>query len=575
MNTFTTSLDNLYESLDSIIKSLNDKYTKYNFKYNDVFDKKGNVKKFLEKHRNLLSQYIEQYEELLTKSRFFKKSNNSFGTYQAGEILKATEDNSFFEAGHKFILDGNVDIESVEKLKQLVEKELIKIINDVKLKELFDKVDKALGANSELRAFKRVIENENLLLIELKNYDDFKKKVWISYFSELKNEAIELSKFYNPRKKELEKIIQKAKKEFEIWKIIIDKFNSRFYVPFKVILTNQEDIILKEETANIEFEYQDKNEEPVKQDKGTLLKVLSKGEQRAFYILQLLFDIEARKNNLTNLIIFDDIADSFDYKNKYAIIEYLKDLHKENNFKNIILTHNFDFYRTVTSRLHLGNTVHMISKDENRIISFSAGQYRKDVLKSFLAKLDDPKIFISLITFTRNIIEYTETNTSSNYLKLTSCLHLKSDSKAIKANDILVIYQYKFSTCNGKTIPFGNKNIIELIIETADSIMGDTSINEILLENKVVLSIAVRLKAEDYMIKNLPAINLATITTNQFNALFEEFRKLNKVDEISILDKVNLMTPENIHMNAFMYEPLIDISLYHLKELYNKVCSLN
>jgi len=345
VNTFITSLNSFYESLDSIIKKLNDKSVKYNFKYNDIFDKKGNVRKFLEKHQKLLSQYIAQYEELLTKSKFFKKSDNSFGTYQAGEILKAIEDNSFFEAGHKFILDGNVGIASAEKLSELVEKELAKIINDTKLKEFFDKVDKALGANSELRAFKKVIEKDNLLLIELKNYDDFKKKVWLSYFSELINEAIDLSNFYNTKKKVLKNIIKEAKKEFETWKIIIDKFNSRFYVPFKVNLTNQEDIILKEETANIEFQYLDKNQKPVTQDKDALLKVLSKGEQRAFFILQLLFDIESRKNNSINLIIFDDIADSFDYKNKYAIIEYLKDLHKENNFRNIILTHNFDFYK--------------------------------------------------------------------------------------------------------------------------------------------------------------------------------------------------------------------------------------
>ncbi len=201
VDTFTTSLNNLYESLDSIIKRLNDKHTKYNFKYNDVFDKKGNVRKFLEKNQKLLNQYFEEYEDLLTKSSFFKKSENSFGTYQASEILKAIDDNSYFEAGHKFILDGNVIIESAVKLKELVEKELTKIINDTKLKETFDKVDKALGNNSELRIFKKVIEKDNLLLIELRKYDDFKKKVWISYFSELKNEAIELSKFYNPKKK--------------------------------------------------------------------------------------------------------------------------------------------------------------------------------------------------------------------------------------------------------------------------------------------------------------------------------------------------------------------------------------
>ena len=49
----------------------------------------------------------------------------------------------------------------------------------------------------------------------------------------------------------------------------------------------------------------------------------------------------------------DDIADSFDYKNKYAIIEYLKDISQENIFKQIILTHNFDFHRTVSSRLDM------------------------------------------------------------------------------------------------------------------------------------------------------------------------------------------------------------------------------
>jgi len=575
VNTFTTELNSFYESLDTIIETLKDKFTKYNFRYNDIFDKKGNVKKFLEKNKKLLNGYIDKYVDLLTKSSFFKKSENSFGTYQASEILKAIEDNSFFDAGHKFILYGNVAIESADKLKELVEKEVSQIINDAKLKDNFDKVDKAIGANVELRLFKKVIEKDNLLLIELDKYEEFKKKVWISYLSEIKNEAIELAKYYRTKKKDLEEIIIQAKKEIETWRTIIDKFNSRFYVPFKVILTNQEDIILKEETANLEFQYHDKNEEPVNQNKEIILKVLSKGEQRAFFILQLLFDIESRKNIANNLIIFDDIADSFDYKNKYAIIEYIKDLHNQDNFRLIILTHNFDFYRTVNSRLSLNNSVHMATKDENRNIILSRGQYRKDVLKYFISNLQDPKIFISLITFTRNIIEYIETNTSSDYLKLTNCLHLRSDSSSISANDIMAIYKSRFSSCTGKNINYGNKNILELIYETANSIISETSIDEILLENKVVLSIAIRLKAEEFMIKNLPDIELSTITKNQTYSLFAEYRKLNKTTENVVLDKVNLMTPENIHMNAFMYEPLIDISLHHLENLYNNVCSLN
>ena len=34
------------------------------------------------------------------------------------------------------------------------------------------------------------------------------------------------------------------------------------------------------------------------------------------------------------------------------------------------------------------------------------------------------------------------------------------------------------------------------------------------------------------------------------------------------------MTPENIHINAFMYEPLIDMSAQHLVDLYQKVSVL-
>ena len=35
------------------------------------------------------------------------------------------------------------------------------------------------------------------------------------------------------------------------------------------------------------------------------------------------------------------------------------------------------------------------------------------------------------------------------------------------------------------------------------------------------------------------------------------------------------MTPENIHINAFMYEPLIDMSINHLVKLYNDILELH
>jgi energy-coupling factor transporter ATP-binding protein EcfA2 len=579
ISTFSeNSKSSFFSSLLKIIDKIDKTQKKYDFRYNDIFDKKGNVKKFLDKNQKLIQQYFDNYQSLLSGSRFFKKSDNSFGTTQANWILDSIKDNAFFEAGHKFVLDGNIDINSAENLKLLVEEEINKIINDEKLKETFDKVDKAIGANVEIRAFKSAIEKDNLILVELQNYDDFRKNVWLGYFHELKDEAKKLIELYKTKKDELEKIIKEAKKEVDIWKNIIAEFNSRFYVPFKVILINQEDIILKLETATLEFEYKDKETEAsIKQNKDALLRILSKGEQRAYYILQLLFDIEARKiNNLENLLILDDIADSFDYKNKYAIIEYIKDIHESNIFKSIILTHNFDFYRTIASRLDLlRSSVFMTLKDENREIELIEGQYKKDVFSYFMNRLSDPKIFISLIPFVRNIVDYSDGSDCTNYKILTSCLHKKDDSNSITGDKILIIFKEKLNKCNDKTIKFKDEKIIDLIFNTAQDIIDEQNIDEILLENKIVLSIAIRLKAEIFMINSLNSLDLSSISINQTRALFNEYKKNGfDIDKVRTLDKVNLMTPENIHMNAFMYEPLIDMSVKHLLNLYNDVINL-
>ena len=57
------------------------------------------------------------------------------------------------------------------------------------------------------------------------------------------------------------------------------------------------------------------------------LDVLSQGEKRALYLLNILFDIKKLESTDGQvLLVIDDIADSFDYKNKYAIVEYLYEL---------------------------------------------------------------------------------------------------------------------------------------------------------------------------------------------------------------------------------------------------------
>src|SRR3989339_135237 len=324
LSTFSESeKDTLLDILERVSTSIDGSHVKYSFKYNDVFDKKGNVKKFLDKHSKTLNEYIQQYDSLVSNSAFFKKSSNTFGTYQANELLKSIEDNSFFEAGHSINLSDDSKIKSAEDLKELLESEIKKIIDDEKLKKIFDTIDKAIGQNVELRAFKKVIESDNSLLVHLKDYELFKKNVWLGYLSQIKNDIKTLLDFYTAKKEELSKIIKQAGDTATEWESAADEFNGRFTsLPFKIRIKNKEDVILKTNAPVSEFIFNDSEKKNVNREE--LLRVLSQGERRALYILNIIFEIRARKKaNQKTLLIIDDIADSFDYKNKYAIVECL------------------------------------------------------------------------------------------------------------------------------------------------------------------------------------------------------------------------------------------------------------
>jgi wobble nucleotide-excising tRNase len=212
------------------------------------------------------------------------------------------------------------------------------------LKKIFDSIDKAIGSNVELRAFKKVIENDNSLLVQVKDYELFKKQVWLGYLSQMQVEIKSLLEFFSLKKDELSEIIKQAASTATEWESAAEEFNTRFSgLPFKIVIKNKEDVILKTNTPVSEFIFNDTDKKKIRKDE--LLRVLSQGERRALYILNIIFEIRARKKaNQKTLLIVDDIADSFDYKNKYAIIEYLKDISEDDNFFQIILTHNFDFF---------------------------------------------------------------------------------------------------------------------------------------------------------------------------------------------------------------------------------------
>lgn len=548
--------------------------TGLNFKFNDIFDTGEKVKTFVNENMTSLEQYFSKYQELVNSSSFFTSGVNSFGTNQATTLLKSIEDNRFFTASHKMLLRDSREITSKEDIVNVITTERERIFEDRTLKSLFDKIEKKLMANADLRGFKDVLIAYPELVAELRDYEGLRKKVLRGYMQACSDLFTNMVSLYEEKKTALRSIVEQANTQRSQWEKVIDMFNSRFFVPFTLELKNKADILLSDNvTPELTFNYHDGGDAPIVTERKELVEHLSRGEQKAFYILQNIFEIEARKSkSIETLLVFDDIADSFDYKNKYAIIEYLSDIARTSHFYLLILTHNFDFYRTIVSRFEVGSNIFFAHKQDDRSISFKQGLYKPDILKvKFINNITKKRPLIGCIPFIRNIIEYTHGTNDTNYLKLTSCLHIKADTSAIEMRDIFAIVQKTITSTSDKVIDFPDKNYLDGIYEEADSIVDDS--NEIDIVNKLVLSMAIRLKAETYMLHILTEEQKSEMkqNKNQTGELVKIFKKYHYVDQENVcilVGKVLMLTSENIHLNNFMFEPLVDISILYLKELY-------
>lgn len=578
----TSDEDNYFDCLLMIEPELADpnNVLEYDFTFNDVFDKKDTrIRDFINENQDTIQQYFNKYTELLQTSTFFSSGAESFGTTQANSLMKSVGDNRFFLANHRFVLNGDRAITTKDEIAEVIQAEKDRILTDDVIKRLFTKLDDKLQKNDKLKNFKEVIQTYPELIPELVDYDGFQKKILRGYLSRSQGEMTALTSLYRAHKEELKAIVERAKSERSEWERVIKLFNTRFFVPFRLELQNKSDVLLNATTPELHFMYKDGDDDETEQEKKTLIEHLSTGEKKAFIILQNIFELEARRvSGQQTLLVFDDIADSFDYKNKYAIVEYLYDLKHEGNFQILILTHNFDFYRTVVSRLEAGGNNFFADKKEDRSVKICDGIYNTDILKNkFLKRINRRRVFIGCIPFVRNIEEYIGGQRTDNFALLTKCLHLKDDTPTIVMSSIFDVYKDVIKSLAGETIDFGGDNYLTALFEEAEGVMGDP--NEVEIANKLVLSIAIRIKAEKYMQSVLTVEQLAELRPNKNRTaellnIFKKYHAVDMEDQCLEMNKVLMLTSENIHFNNFMFEPLVDISILHLKQLYNEVKGL-
>lgn len=538
--------------------------------------------------KTAVGEYTKKLNEVLESNPVLSKT---FTDYNAEQLVKGFKSNDLFSAKHTIHLkDGITIIRTADEWKAAVDKQLALICGDPKLGPSFKKIQSLVGKNSDVRKVRETLLAHREIIPYLNDVDALKKQYWLFAIKKLDPSFDAVYQEVNQYTAEIKGLYQEASKQSDKWVKVVDEFNRRFKVPFKILIKNKASLLLKDDEPHIAFEYSSCGEEKVCLNCDDLLNFLSTGEKRALYLLQILFDIErikdsAKRDGRRYLIVADDIADSFDYKNKYAIIEYLNDIANYESFDLLVLTHNFDFFRTVALRLNVNRLNCLFgSRREDGEISISKFEYFKDFFKkALIAKIKSGKIdndekkkyLIASIPFYRNLSEYVLKEKEQN--ALICYLHLKKDPVDTRRAKLSDLWNCVKPFLGDEDWSGDDELYIDCLKRIANH-CAKCDDDDIQLDSKLILSIAVRLSAEVFLEKK--AIdNGLECRESDYNQTrdWSNFAKNNKLledKEINLIDEVNLITPENIHLNAFMYEPLIDVSAWKLKELYKDISKL-
>ncbi len=197
-----------------------------NIVFNEIFNDK--VSKFLtEKSFNIkIKEYIAVYDKLVNENTtFFKKGQ--FNHNNADNVTKSLKDNGFFKAEHKVKIK-DVEIGNIDELENIIKEEKEKVLNDPELTLKFNEIDKALNNHQDLRRFRSYVENNQEIIKEFIDLENFKKKLILNYIANHKSEFDVFEKLYVETKARRNEITIEARKEQSEWLQVIDIFKNRF-----------------------------------------------------------------------------------------------------------------------------------------------------------------------------------------------------------------------------------------------------------------------------------------------------------------------------------------------------------
>lgn len=549
LNMFS-NLDDGY--LDRIIQLLN---TIINHEAQDISE--INIKKIYQKAYDIVDQsefqskisnYIRVLENKINAQLFDKDFNENnclqfINNVDKAKYLSETKSRGLFLKDKVYY--------DIDEVKKIFEEEIKKISKDPEIIEQSKEITKLMGTAKESECLKESIQKNPLLVKQL---SAGRKNILLSY---LKSSSIDYNywlEVVKKAKKELNNVLKIAQDKQTNFERAIEIYKNRFHPIFDIKIVNKAESMLGIKTPTITFYHNRYCDIPVSETK--LSQILSSGEKTTLNILKFIVEYENCKK-YHPFIILDDIVETFDYSNRYAFMEYINDL-VNLDVPTIVMTHNFEFYRTISKRIpKLRKSV--ASANYNGVVAIQTNNRINKNMENVL-KCSNIYDFFCAIPYLREI----KTILLEDTKILDSCLHYKEDTSKLQIKDILL--QFPSNAIKNLKID-ENVNYMKKLFEIADNL---SRFDDFDIVKKTILSLSCRLLIERKIIVN--NFNLLTnINTNQTAQLLDLYGEKLFPDVKKYLEAVQLSTPEFIHANTFMYEPLIDIDGKYLFDLYNQI----
>ena len=541
-------VDKLINIFELIAQASDNDTSKINFK--KIFQKSYDIIDD-EKFKTSVTGYIRVYNKRLNEELF----DDNFNENNCLDLISSLKKLSFLSEtkGRGIIIKGN-SYYKIEEIEDIFNRTIKEISTDSQIIEANKILLKNLGNSKEAKILKEEIINNPQLVQQL----SLGRKGAI--LSALKNTGIQYDywiKLLNIIKIKLTLLLEKVKSKRSIFDEALAIYVNRFHPVFNIEIKNREESLLGLQVPTFVFKHNRNND--IEIDEIKLYELLSSGERTSLNIIKFLVEYLANKKN-NPFIILDDIVETFDYANRYAFIEYINDLVREGT-SIIVLTHNFEFYKTISSRIsslrnleaHSDNGKIYISKNSNLTKNI------EDILT-----IDNLEQLLFAVPYIReaNVILKNDTQVFD------SLLHYNQQTKKIKLGQIKNLLgenakiKIEFNT---------NKSYIETLKEVVNKFK---TIDDNNIVKKTILAMYLRIVLEEKIIQEDYSL-LDGINNFQLARLQDLYSTKLSNKTNNLIEKVQLSTPEFIHGNAFMYEPLIDIKAKYLMEIKEELDSLD